>query len=101
MWAGQPRPLPTGEMHVIVATIQTLSAKIARQPEYYEFLADFKLLVFDVAHRSVAPHFHISHGGAWTDALEKGRRTDSDRPYRNPIQRTRRSGDRAAREPLF
>ena len=57
MWAGQPRPLPTGEMHVIVATIQTLSAKIARQPESYEFLADFKLLVFDEAHRSVAPTF--------------------------------------------
>ena len=57
MWAGQPRPMPTGEMHVIVATIQTLSAKIARQPESYEFLADFKLLVFDEAHRSVAPTF--------------------------------------------
>ena len=54
MWAGQPQPLPTGEMHVIVATIQTLSAKIAGQPDSYEFLADFKLLVFDEAHRSVA-----------------------------------------------
>ncbi len=57
MWAGQPQPLPTGEMHVIVATIQTLYAKIDRQPESYEFLADFKLLVFDEAHRSVAPTF--------------------------------------------
>ena len=54
MWAGQPRPLPTSDMHVIVATIQTLSAKIARQPELYEFLADFTLLVLDEAHRSVA-----------------------------------------------
>lgn len=54
MWAGQPQPLPTGEMHVIIATIQTLSSKIARQPDSYEFLADFKLLVFDEAHRSVA-----------------------------------------------
>ena len=57
MWAGQPRPLPTSDMHVIVATIQTLSAKIARQPELYEFLADFTLLVFDEAHRSVAPTY--------------------------------------------
>ena len=57
MWAGQPQPLPTGEMHVVVATIQTLSAKISRQPRFYEFLADFKLLVFDEAHRSVAPTF--------------------------------------------
>ena len=57
MWAGQPPPRPTSEMHVIVATIQTLSAKIARQPESYEFLTDYKLLVFDEAHRSVAPTF--------------------------------------------
>ncbi len=57
MWAGQPPPLPTGDMHVIVATIQTLAAKIARQPISYEFLADFKLLVFDEAHRSVASTF--------------------------------------------
>ena len=57
MWAGQPPPLPTGDMNVVVATIQTLSAKIIRQPESYKFLADFKLLVFDEAHRSVAPTF--------------------------------------------
>ncbi len=57
MWAGQPQPLPTANMHVVVATIQTLSAKIDRQPDSYEFLADFDLLVFDEAHRSVAPTF--------------------------------------------
>ncbi len=57
MWAGQPPPLPSGDMHVIVATIQTLSARINNQPEAYEFLADFKLLVFDEAHRSVASSF--------------------------------------------
>ncbi len=57
MWAGQPRPLPTTDLHVIVATIQTLSAKIDREPGAYEFLADFNLLVFDEAHRSVAPTF--------------------------------------------
>ena len=57
MWAGQPRPLPTGDMHVIVATIQTLASKLENQPDTYEFLADFKLLVFDEAHRSVAPTF--------------------------------------------
>ena len=53
MWAGQPRPLPSSELHVIVATIQTLAAKISRQPESYEFLADFQILVFDEAHRSI------------------------------------------------
>ena len=55
MWAGQPRPLPSGEMHVIVASIQTLYSKIQNQPEAYEFLQDFDMVVFDEAHRSVAP----------------------------------------------
>ena len=44
-------------MHVIVASIQTLSSRIERQPDSYEFLSDFKLLVFDEAHRSGAPIF--------------------------------------------
>ena len=57
MWEGQPSPLPMSDLHVIVATIQTLSAKIAAQPQSYEFLANFKLLVFDEAHRSVSPSF--------------------------------------------
>ncbi len=57
MWGGQPAPLPSAQMHVIVATIQTLSAKINNQPDAYEFLSDFNLLVFDEAHRSVAPTF--------------------------------------------
>ena len=54
MWGGLRQPLPTGDMHVIVATIQTLAAKLSGQPDSYGFLADFKLLVFDEAHRSVA-----------------------------------------------
>ena len=57
MWAGQPRPLPESELHVIVATIQTLNAKLSRQPDAYAFLSDFKLVVFDEAHRSVAPTY--------------------------------------------
>ncbi len=57
MWAGQPSPLPTGDMHVVVASIQTLFSKMSRQLDDYEFLADFKLVVFDEAHRSVAPTF--------------------------------------------
>ena len=57
MWAGQPSPLPVSHMHVIVATIHTLYAKLSRHPEAYEFLSDFKILVFDEAHRSVARTF--------------------------------------------
>ena len=57
MWGGQPPPLPTAEMHVIVATIQTLASRIERRPDTYDFLADFRLLVFDEAHRSIAPTF--------------------------------------------
>ena len=55
MWAGQPRPQPTSTLHVIVATIQTLNAKLSAASGEYEFLADFKLVVFDEAHRSIAP----------------------------------------------
>ncbi len=55
MWAGQPQPLPTSDRHVIVATVQTLNAKIMTKA--YEFLADFGLIVFDEAHRSVAPTY--------------------------------------------
>ena len=57
MWAGLERPQPTTELHVIVATIQTLSARLTNQPDEYEFLANFNLVVFDEAHRSIAPTF--------------------------------------------
>ena len=57
MWAGQPRPQPTSNLHVVVATIQTLNAGLSNAPGEFEFLADFNLVVFDEAHRSVAPTF--------------------------------------------
>ena len=57
MWARQPRPLPTNEFHVVVATIQTLNAKLSNQRGDYEFLANCRLVVFDEAHRSIAPTF--------------------------------------------
>ena len=57
MWSGQPRPSPTTERHVVVATVQTLSARLSNYPTEYEFLKDFTLAVFDEAHRSIAPTF--------------------------------------------
>ena len=57
MWGGQPRPLPIADGHVIVATIQTLSARLDAHTESYQFLKDFNLVVLDEAHRSVAPSF--------------------------------------------
>ena len=57
MWAGQPRPQPTSDLHVVVATIQTLNAKLSNQSNEYGFVADFKLVVFDEAHRSIASSF--------------------------------------------
>ena len=58
MWARQPRPLPTNELHVIVATIQSLNAKLAKQFAEYRFLTDStKLVVFDEAHRSIASSY--------------------------------------------
>ena len=57
MWGGQEKPLPRSDLHVVVATIQTLHAKLDSRTSGYEFLADFKLVVFDEAHRSIAPTF--------------------------------------------
>ncbi|MCY3924988.1 MAG: DEAD/DEAH box helicase [bacterium] len=57
MWSGQPRPLPTTENHVVVATIQTLNVRLSNWPGEYEFLKDFTLAVFDEAHRAVARTF--------------------------------------------
>ena len=57
MWAGQRPPAPTAELHVVVATIQTLATKLSRQPDEYRFLTNFDLVVFDEAHRSIAPTF--------------------------------------------
>ena len=54
MWAGLPRPLPTSDLHVVITTIQTLHARFNSKPGDYEFLADFKLIAFDEAHRSIA-----------------------------------------------
>ena len=58
MWGEQKqRPLPTSELHVIVATIQTLYKRFSAQGGKYDFLSDFRLIVFDEAHRSIAPTF--------------------------------------------
>ena len=55
MWGGQSPPQPTGDPHVIVATLQTLNAKFSNRRDEYESLKGFKLVVFDEAHRSIAP----------------------------------------------
>ena len=52
-----PRPLPASDLHVIVATIQTLNARLSNQPDEYKFLGDFNLVLFDEAHRSIAPTY--------------------------------------------
>ncbi len=57
MWEGQPPPLATNENHVVVASVQTLSSKLNRGNADYDFLREFKLVVFDEAHRSVAPTY--------------------------------------------
>ena len=53
MWSGQPRPLPVHEMHVVVATLQTAYNRLSSPG--YDFLKEFRLVVFDEAHRSIAP----------------------------------------------
>ena len=55
MWGQQPAPVATSELHVVVATIQTLHARLSNQA--YRFITDFDLVVFDEAHRSIAPSY--------------------------------------------
>ena len=57
MWAGQPRPTASSDLHVVVATIQTLHAAFQNRRNEYGLLTNFTLVVFDEAHRSVAPTF--------------------------------------------
>ena len=57
LWGNQPDPRPTGERHVVVASVQTLFARFRSKPDDYAFLADFALVVFDEAHRSIAPTY--------------------------------------------
>ena len=57
MWGGLERPRPTSDRHVVVATVQTLQARLSKYSDEYGFLASFELIVFDEAHRSIAPSF--------------------------------------------
>ena len=57
MWGEQKQRPTTSELHVIVATIQTLYKRLSAQGGKYDFLSDFELVVFDEAHRSIAPTF--------------------------------------------
>lgn len=57
MWGSQPTPDATNQTHVIVASIQTLHAKLRSNVREYDFIKDVDLVVFDEAHRSIAPSF--------------------------------------------
>ena len=57
LWKGQRNPTAVPGQHVIVASIQTLYRRIPRLNHNDELLSDFRLVVFDEAHRSIAPTF--------------------------------------------
>ena len=74
MWGNQPGAVETSGPQVVVATIQTLSRRL-QQPAY-DFLRRFRLVVFDEAHRTLAPTF--------TSAMEElglKYRREADEPY--------------------
>lgn len=76
MWHGQQKPLPTSELHVVVATIQTLNARLSSTRDDYNFLKDFSMIVFDEAHRSIAPTFT-----SVMDEIGLTRRQGTDEPF--------------------
>ena len=80
MWGGQRVPPPTDKRHVVVATIQTLRARLVDSPADKRFVQDIKrdtaLVVFDEAHRSVAPSYTSVMG-----EIGLTRRKREDEPY--------------------
>ncbi|WP_420462673.1 DEAD/DEAH box helicase family protein [Candidatus Palauibacter sp.] len=56
-WGGQRTPERIPGPHVVVATIQTLRARFSRQQPADDVLRDIGIIVFDEAHRSIAPTF--------------------------------------------
>ena len=101
MWGGMERPQPTSELHVIVATIQTLNTRLSSQPGKYEFLASFSLVVFDEAHRFDRSDLHVGHAGHRTDAFPEGgtSRSCSDSPQ-TPYRGRDQDENGKARPPL-
>ena len=57
MWGGQRTPERLDTPHVVVASIQTLHARLKTSGPGSEFLGDTAVVVFDEAHRSIAPTF--------------------------------------------
>ena len=57
LWQGNKTPLAINYQHVIVASIQRLTSRVVRRNEDSRFLEDCWLVVFDEAHRSIAPTY--------------------------------------------
>ena len=57
LWGGQPAPVATSGLHVVVGTIQTLLARLSANDPAYRFIGEVGLVVFDEAHRSIAPSY--------------------------------------------
>ena len=58
MWGGMEKPQATSDSSTLLSRpFKPLTPKLSRQPREYEFLANFNLVVFDEAHRSIAPTF--------------------------------------------
>lgn len=57
LWGGQPAPAVTHDWHVVVASIQTLHARLRSKSLDPELVESLALVVFDEAHRSIAPTY--------------------------------------------
>ena len=65
-WAGHRQPQSRIDgAHVIVATIQTLRARLDRSSDSTQVLADVSLLVVDEAHGSIRSLLHAAHVANW------------------------------------
>ena len=74
LWGGQPAPAVTHDWHVVVASIQTLHARLRSQRLDPELVESLSLVVFDEAHRSIAP----THTSAMNEIGLTFRQADSE-----------------------
>ena len=57
MWAGQPNPQPVTGPHVVISTVQTLHSRSRHLQKKDGVFNHIGIVVFDEAHRSIAPTF--------------------------------------------
>ena len=85
MWARQPRPLPTNDLHIVVATIQTLYAKTLGPARRVRVSGGLQARRFRRGASVDCSDLHLGHERNRLDPPADSRRAIFDRPHRNAL----------------